>query len=218
MAKPHEPDRNCPLCLRLVQLRSQLRAEYPEWHNAPVPSFGPTTASRLIVGLAPGRKGANRTGRPFTGDHAGDTLYSGLIEHGLACGEYQRDPADSLALVGVRLVNAVRCLPPENKPETAEIHNCNGFLAAEIAMMPRLRVILCLGTVAHRAVLRALGTTIRPAPSFGHALTHMLCDKAGREITLIDSYHCSRYNTQTRRLTTQMFADVLARLRQAGTD
>jgi len=210
-AGPAAPGRDCPLCPRLADLRHDLRARYPHWHNAPVPSFGPLTARLLIVGLGPGLRGANRTGRPFTGDYAGDLLYATLSAQGLAQGSFRagRDDGawqdDGLRLADVRVTNAVRCLPPENKPVPAEIAECRPFLAAEIGAMPQLRVILALGRIAHDAVLAALALRRAPYP-FAHGALHPL--PGG--ITLTDSYHCSRYNTQTGRLTPAMFDRVVA--------
>ncbi|HEY9567491.1 MAG TPA: uracil-DNA glycosylase, partial [Thalassobaculum sp.] len=175
---------------------------------APVPGFGPADARLLIVGLAPGLRGANRTGRPFTGDYAGDLLYATLLRHGLARGNYDKRPDDGLALVDCRIVNAVRCVPPENKPVGAEVANCRPFLATAIAGMPRLRVILVLGAVAHTATIATLGLR-QAAFKFGHGAVHRLPD--GR--TLVGSYHCSRYNTNTGRLTAAMFDDVFRSIR-----
>jgi uracil-DNA glycosylase family 4 len=205
-----EPSRDCPRCPRLVGFRHDLRAEYPEWQNAPVPSFGDLDARVLIVGLAPGMRGANRTGRPFTGDYAGDLLYSTLLKFGLAQGQYRADPGDDLRLVDCRIANAVRCLPPENKPLPAEFANCRPFLQAELAMMPNVKVIVALGKGAHDQVLRAL--TIRPAGlyPFVHGKLHDLPTGLG----LADSYHCSRYNTNTGRLTTEMFHAVFEGVRR----
>jgi len=206
------PGRDCPLCPRLVTFRNDLRIAEPEWHNAPVPSFGSSDAALLIVGLAPGMHGANRTGRPFTGDYAGDLLYATLLKYGLATGEYKEDPNDGLTLIGCRITNAVRCLPPENKPIGPEVKNCGRFLADEIAAMPKLKAVLALGTVAHGAILVALGQK-RGALKFVHGAQHEL--PGG--IVLADSYHCSRYNTNTGRLTEAMFHAVFeglsARLR-----
>lgn len=205
-AAPPSPGRDCPLCPRLVAFRAAARAKEPDWHNAPVPSWGPLDAPLLIVGLAPGMRGANRTGRPFTGDYAGKLLYATLLEFGLAEGAYAETPDDGMRLTGCRIVNAVRCVPPENLPTPAEIHACNGFLAGEIGAMPRLRAVLALGGVAHNAVLRALG--LKPSAfRFAHAAEH--APRPG--LALVDSYHVSRYNTQTGRLTPAMFRDALAR-------
>jgi uracil-DNA glycosylase family 4 len=207
---PVAPGRDCPLCPRLVAFRAANRAAAPDWHNAPVPSFGPLDAPLLVVGLAPGRKGANRTGRPFTGDFAGDLLFASLLRFGFASGRYDKRPDDGLTLRQARLTNAVRCVPPENKPTPEETACCAGrFLAAEIAAMPRLRLILALGAIAHGAVLRVLGA--RPAGfPFAHGAQHAL--PGGR--TLVDSYHCSRQNTNTGRLTPAMFDAVIAELRR----
>jgi uracil-DNA glycosylase len=205
------PDRDCPLCPRLVALRQQLRAQHPDWHNAPVPSFGAAEGRVLVVGLAPGLKGANRTGRPFTGDYAGDLLFATLRKYGLASGDYRapREHAawtgDTLALVDARLSNAVRCLPPDNKPLPLEIKTCRRFLEAEIAALPNLRAIVALGRVAHDAVLATLKQKAS-AFVFAHGSLHALPD--GK--LLADSYHCSRYNTNTGRLTTAMFEAVFA--------
>ena len=206
----NEPALDCPLCPRLVSFRRELQAQYPDWSNAPVRSFGSLDARLLIVGLAPGMRGANRTGRPFTGDYAGDLLYSTLLEFGFAQGTYRADPNDGLHLVDCRIANAVRCLPPENKPVPAEFTNCRPFLQAELAVMPRLETIVALGKGAHDQVLRAL--TVRPAGAypFIHGRLHRL--PIG--LTLADSYHCSRYNTNTGVLTEAMFCDVFGAIRR----
>ena len=180
----------------------------PDWHNAPVPSFGPLDARLLIVGLAPGLRGANRTGRPFTGDWAGDLLYGTLGAFGFAEGLYDKRPDDGLALVDCRITNAVRCVPPENKPTTAENKACLPFLTAEIAAMPRLQMILSLGGLSHGMVLSALGLK-KSAFAFRHGAQHPVADG----LVLADSYHCSRYNTNTGRLTTEMFHQVFAAIR-----
>jgi uracil-DNA glycosylase family 4 len=202
------PGHDCPLCPRLVAFRQKQRVAYPLWFNAPVPSFGDVSGRLLIVGLAPGLRGANRTGRPFTGDYAGVLLYATLMKFGFARGRYEERPDDGLALVDCRIANAVRCVPPENKPEPVEIRTCHGFLKAEIARMTNLRAILALGTVAHGAVLRAFGQRLAALP-FRHGAMHMLSGAV-----LADSYHCSRYNTNTGRLTTAMFEAVIGDLRQ----
>ncbi|MEO1191576.1 MAG: uracil-DNA glycosylase [Pseudomonadota bacterium] len=202
-----EPAADCGLCPRLAGWRPQNRVTLPEGHNAPVPAFGPLSARLLIVGLAPGLRGANATGRPFTGDAAGDLLYPSLLTAGFASGSYGRRPDDGLQLIDTRITNAVRCVPPENKPTTAEIATCSGFLTQEIAAMPRLRAVLALGGIAHKAVLRALGLKQSHCP-FLHGETHTL--PSG--LALTDSYHCSRYNLNTGRLTAEMFAEVLAGL------
>jgi uracil-DNA glycosylase family 4 len=195
-----QPDSDCDLCPRLADFRKDNRKAFPHWHNRPVSAFGDLAAALLIVGLAPGLKGANRTGRPFTGDFAGDLLYATLIEQGLAKGSYRASPDDGLQLVGCRISNAVKCVPPQNKPTPKEIANCNGFLRAEIVAMPNLRAILALGRIAHDAALSALGRKKSHA-QFAHGLAHDL----GGELRLFDSYHCSRYNTNTNRLTPAMF-------------
>lgn len=204
---PVAPGADCPLCPRLGELRASCRASHPDWHNAPVPSFGPLEAPLLIVGLAPGVRGANRTGRPFTGDYAGDLLYTTLLRFGFATGQYGADPADGMRMRGARIVNAVRCVPPLNRPLPVEIRICNQFLRAELAAMPRLRAILALGRVAHEAVLRAHDLPLSRLP-FGHGAVHVL--PGG--LHLADSYHVSRYNTNTRRLTEAMFVSVVAGL------
>lgn len=195
----------CTRCPRLVELRQRVRRDFPDYHAAPVPSFGPDDAGLLVVGLAPGMHGANATGRPFTGDYAGELLYATLHRFGFASAPVSRHADDGLRLHDCRITNAVRCLPPANKPTGAEVNECNGFLREELAAP---RVILALGGVAHRATVKALGLRQRDWP-FGHAAEHPLA--AGR--TLLDSYHCSRYNTQTRRLTPAMFERVFERAR-----
>ena len=204
-----EPPLDCPRCPRLVAFRDELRGKYPDWNNAPVRSFGGLDAGMLIVGLAPGMKGANRTGRPFTGDYAGDLLYATLLKFGFARGTYRADPNDGLELVNARIANAVRCLPPENKPTPAEFTQCRPFLQAELAVMPEVKVLLALGKGAHDQILRAL--TVRPAGAypFVHGRLHDL----PTGLKLADSYHCSRYNTNTGRLTTAMFEDVFKTVR-----
>jgi uracil-DNA glycosylase len=204
---PEEPGRDCALCPRLQKFRAAQRAEHGDWHNAPVPSFGALDARLLIVGLAPGLKGANRTGRPFTGDYAGDLLYATLLKFGHARGRYDARADDGLTLADCRISNAVRCVPPENKPEPAEIASCRKFLAAEIAAMGNLAAVLALGAIAHGSVLTALGER-RAAHPFAHGALHRL----QRGLVLADSYHCSRYNTNTRRLTAKMFEDVFVAL------
>jgi uracil-DNA glycosylase len=201
------PDPDCPLCPRLADFRNAARAREPLWFNSPVPSFGDPGARLLIVGLAPGMQGANRTGRPFTGDYAGDLLYATLLEYGFAKGVYQARPDDGLTLVDCRISNAVRCLPPQNKPLPAEINTCRQFLIATIAAMPRLRAIVALGRIAHDSMLKVLGLRAAAAP-FAHGAIH----QAGA-VKLYDSYHCSRYNTNTRVLTPEMFRSVFARVK-----
>lgn len=202
---PAQPDRDCPLCPRLAAMRAANRAAWPDWHNAPVESWGPVGAPILVLGMAPGLRGANRTGRPFTGDHAGRLLYQTLLAQGLARGDYAESPDDGMALTGCRMTNAVRCVPPANLPQPAEIRACNPYLQAEIAAMPALRLVLALGTLAHDALLRGLGLRLATA-KFAHGAVHAL--PGG--LLLADSYHVSRYNTSTRRLTTAMFEAVVA--------
>jgi uracil-DNA glycosylase len=204
---PSDPDRNCPLCQRLASFRDSLRVREPTWFNSPVPSFGDANAALLIVGLAPGVQGANRTGRPFTGDFAGDLLYATLLEYGFAKGVYQARPDDGLRLVDCRISNAVRCVPPQNKPLPVEINTCRQFLSAAIAAMPRLRAIVALGRVAHDSMLKVLALRAAAAP-FAHGAIH-----AAGALKLYDSYHCSRYNTNTRVLTPEMFRSVFAKVR-----
>ncbi len=198
------PGRDCPLCPRLVGYRASNRGANPAWFNAPVPSFGAADARLLIVGLAPGVRGANRTGRPFTGDFAGTLLYQTLLRFGLAQGDYRADPADGLTLVNCRVTNAVRCVPPANLPKPQEIVTCNRFLAAEMAAMPSLVCVLALGGVAHAAVLRASGLRASHV-RFQHGAMHQLPS----DLYLADSYHVSRLNTNTGRLTTAMFEAVV---------
>ena len=198
------PDRNCPLCPRLADFRNAARAEHADWFNSPVPSFGDPDGRLLIVGLAPGLQGANRTGRPFTGDYAGDLLYATLIEYGFAEGHYQARPDDGLRLVDCLISNAVRCVPPQNKPLPAEISNCRPFLVATLSAMPHLRALVALGRVAHDTALKALKLRSATAP-FAHGATHQI----GR-LKFYDSYHCSRYNTNTGVLTRDMFRAVFA--------
>lgn len=209
------PGRDCPRCPRLKTLREELRGRFPDWHNAPVPSFGSVEGRLLVVGLAPGLKGANRSGRPFTGDFAGDLLFATLAKFGLATGAYRapRDDqpwgGDTLSLVDARLTNAVRCLPPGNKPLPVEIKSCREFLAGEIRAMARLRAIVALGRVAHDAVIAAAGQRAAAFP-FAHGAIHAL----PTGLLLADSYHCSRYNTNTGRLTPAMFESVFAAVAQ----
>jgi uracil-DNA glycosylase len=205
---PAEPERDCPLCPRLAAFRATARERLPDGHNAPVPSFGDKEARLLIVGLAPGLNGANRTGRPFTGDYAGRLLYRTMIKFDFARGDYGERADDGLALVDARITNAVRCVPPENRPTPGEIATCRGFLAAEIAAMPRLAALLCLGNISHGAVLACFGLRASQY-SFGHGAEHAL----PHGMALFDSYHCSRLNTNTGRLTTAMFEAVFARIR-----
>jgi len=201
------PDRDCPLCPRLVAFREANRAREPLWHNAPVAPFGDITARLLIVGLAPGMQGANRTGRPFTGDYAGDLLYATLLEYGFARGNYQARPDDGLKLVDCRIANAVHCVPPQNKPLPVEINTCRQFLVANLETMPKLRAIIALGRISHDSVLKPLKLKASQAP-FGHGAVH----QAGA-FKLYDSYHCSRYNTNTGVLTADMFRRVFAKVK-----
>jgi uracil-DNA glycosylase len=197
-----EPAHTCPLCARLVAYRAENARLEPGWFNGPAPSFGDPQAWLLVVGLAPGRTGANRTGRPFTGDYAGDLLYATLGKAGLTRGTYRADPSDGLILDGAMITNAVRCAPPANKPETAEIAACNPFLTARIAVLPQLTTLVCLGKIAHDAAIRALGG-VPGRYRFAHGAKHRI-----GPYRLFDSYHCSRYNTNTGRLTARMFEDV----------
>ena len=200
-----EPPRDCPLCPRLVGYRRENQALDPSWWNGPAPSFGDPQARLLVLGLAPGRKGANRTGRPFTGDFAGVLLYETLIKLGFARGRYEARPDDGLQLVDCMITNAVRCAPPGNKPETSEEANCRPFLTARLQSLPRLKVIVTLGDVSRRNVLRALGMKASAgAPGHGSEF-----DAAGYKV--INSYHCSRLNTNTGRLTPAMFEAVFQR-------
>ena len=203
------PTADCRLCPRLAAFRDEARAAEPGWFNAPVPTFGAREATLLVVGLAPGLRGANRTGRPFTGDYAGDLLYATLLKSGFAQGVYGRRPDDGLLLVDCAITNAVRCVPPQNKPLPAEITTCRQFLSALIEGMPRLRAIVALGRVAHESVLRAFGTRLAAAP-FGHGKHHVLARADGSAVALFDSFHCSRYNTNTGLLTQAMFEQVFA--------
>lgn len=204
---PPEPPSDCQLCPRLAAYRAANRAGHPDWFNGPVPSFGPLDSRLLVVGMAPGVRGANRTGRPFTGDHAGLLLYQTLLRYGFAHGEYRADPADGLTLQDCRIINAVRCVPPANLPVPAEVKACNQFLSAELASLPGVRAILVLGVLAHDALLRAVGLK-RSAWKFAHGAIHAL--PSG--VLLADSYHVSRYNTNTGRLTEAMFEAVVAEI------
>ena len=212
-AKLQEPGRNCPRCPRLAAFREKNRKAHPDWYNAPVPSFAPEKSSGpvklLIVGLAPGLKGANRTGRPFTGDYAGETLYPALLKHKFAMGKYAARPDDGFRLLGCRITNAVRCVPPANKPTPAEAAACCGFLEAEIKSLPDLEIILALGRIAHEQTLVALGLR-KSAARFRHGA---LSELGNRLPVLADSYHCSRYNLNTGRLTNKMFDAVMAKIR-----
>ena len=201
---PPEPAKDCPLCPRLVAFRTENKRAHPDWFNGAVPSFGPSAARLLIVGLAPGLKGANRTGRPFLGDHAGELLYRTLLKLGLARGRHDLAAPDALELVDCMISNAVRCVPPQNKPKPDEIARCRQFLVGRIAALPNLVTLLALGRIAHDAILDALSLKKRDFP-FAHGARHVL--PGG--LTLFDSYHCSRQNTNTGRLTTAMFETVV---------
>lgn len=209
-----DPAPDCRRCPRLVEFRERNRAVFPAYFNGAVPGFGADRPWLLIVGLAPGLHGANRTGRPFTGDYAGDLLYETLDRYGLSRGSYAKEPDDGLELVGCRISNAVHCVPPQNKPTPEEAATCRPYLQTEIATNPDLKVLIALGAIAHDAVLRILGAK-KSAYPFAHGAVHRLPDG----LTLVDSYHCSRYNTNTRRLTPDMFHSVFAtalRLRDQG--
>jgi uracil-DNA glycosylase family 4 len=203
-----EPQRACAICPRLCDYRAANASAHPDYYNGPAPSFGPSTARLLVVGLAPGLHGANRTGRPFTGDYAGDLLYATLYKFGFARGTYGARTDDGLVLIDAMISNAVRCAPPQNKPTPAEIRACRPFLTARIEALPQLNAIVALGRIAHDSTLAALGVQAKKAP-FSHGAVH---DIEGR-FCLFDSYHCSRYNTNTGRLTRAMFEDVFAAVR-----
>jgi uracil-DNA glycosylase family 4 len=201
-----EPPHDCPRCPRLVAFREAQKVEHPDWWNAPVPAFGDPDAWLAIVGLAPGKHGANRTGRPFTGDYAGDLLFETLLKFGLARGIYRADPDDGLMLNGVVICNSVKCLPPENKPLPQEIANCRPFLAAQIDALAKAQIYIALGQIAHQSAVRTLGGKLS-AYKFGHLAEHRFVSGE----VLIDSYHCSRYNQNTGRLTREMFEAVFER-------
>jgi uracil-DNA glycosylase family 4 len=206
---PAAPAHDCPLCPRLVAYRDANRAANPGWFNGPVPSFGPLDAPFLVVGMAPGVRGANRTGRPFTGDHAGLLLYSTLLKFGFATGVYAERPDDGMALERCRVVNAVRCVPPQNLPKPDEIRRCNPYLVSELAAMPFLRVVMALGVLSHNATVRAMGQVPSRIPFKHGSLTTM-----ANGLILIDCYHVSRYNTNTGVLTAAMFEEVIAAVRR----
>jgi uracil-DNA glycosylase family 4 len=201
-----EPPRDCPRCPRLVAFRNALRLEHPDWWNAPVPALGDPNAWLAIIGLAPGKHGANRTGRPFTGDGAGPLLFDTLARFGLAEGSYEARPDDDFRLTGAIIINSVKCLPPENKPTPEEVRTCRPFAEAQVATLANARVFVALGQIAHQSAVKILGGRLPKAP-FGHLAEHRMPD--GR--VLIDSYHCSRYNQNTGRLTPAMFEAVFAR-------
>ncbi|MCG7897334.1 MAG: uracil-DNA glycosylase [Candidatus Thiodiazotropha lotti] len=196
----------CRRCSRLAEFLDQVAEEYPDYHAAPVAPFGDAQAKLLIVGLAPGMHGANATGRPFTGDHAGVLLYQTLYDYGFSNQPESTSRRDGLELYNCRITNAVKCLPPQNKPLGAEVNQCNDFLAQELSAMPAESVVIALGSIAHKAVIKALQLRQKDYP-FAHAMEHQLSD----QLNLIDSYHCSRYNTQTRRLTAEMFQQIFQR-------
>ena len=212
-SKPVSPKKDCERCPRLVEYREANEAKFPDFFNGAVPSFGELDAHMLVVGLAPGVKGANATGRPFTGDFAGDVLYGALLEAGLAEGVYDKRPDDGLTLKGVRITNAVRCVPPENKPTPVEVKECNGYLQAEISAMPNLTTILTLGGLAHDAFLRSFGFKKKDYP-FGHGASYDIT-LLGKRVKLVSSYHTSRYNVQTRRLTYEAFSALVRETKTA---
>ena len=201
-----EPPRDCPLCPRLVAFREECRVEHPDWWNGPVSAFGDPAARIVLVGLAPGKHGANRTGRPFTGDYAGDLLFATLEKFGLSRGKYQARIDDGLELVDCAILNSVKCLPPQNRPLPEEVRTCRKFLQAGVDAMPKARIFIALGQIAHQSAVKVLGGRL-PKARFGHLAEHRV--PSGRII--IDSYHCSRYNTNTGRLTAEMFGAVFAR-------
>ena len=205
-------DADCRACQRLATFLDKVKVANPVYFCKPVPPFGDDQAWLLIVGLAPGMHGANASGRPFTGDYAGILLYQTLFDFGWATHPQSLSAADDLKLVGARLTNAVKCLPPDNKPTPAEAKKCNGFLANELRALPAGGAVLALGRIAHDAVLRALGERAA-AHAFGHAAAHQV-GPPGKALMLFDSYHCSRYNTNTRRLTPEMFRDVFEKIRK----
>lgn len=204
-----EPEHNCQTCPRLAAFRAENQEKFPDKFNAPVPSFGSLAAELLIVGLAPGLRGANFTGRPFTGDFAGDLLYSTIDKYGFSKGTFDARADDGLELVNCRITNAVRCLPPENKPTGAEINNCRPFLINQFDTMPNLKIILALGLVAHNTVLKTCGEKLS-----AHKFVHNAEHKLANGLTLIDSYHCSKYNTSTKRLTEKMFHQVFETIKE----
>lgn len=204
---PQEPSKSCDLCPRLYDFRQNNQANHKDWFNAPVPSFGTDNPELLIVGLAPGLKGANRTGRPFTGDFAGHLLYQTLLKYGFAEGVFEERIDDSLKLVNCKITNAVRCVPPENKPTPTEIKTCQQFLKNTLLAQKKLKVVIALGKIAHDSFIDALGLKKSLYP-FGHVSVHHLKSTILNDITLIGSYHCSKYNTSTKRLTEEMFCKV----------
>lgn len=213
---PPEAPPGCPLCPRLVTYRQENAAAHPDWFNRAVPSWGddPSNVRLLIIGLAPGVQGANRTGRPFTGDWAGDLLYATLLKHDLATGIYDRRADDSLRLRGAMITNAVRCVPPQNKPTAPEVNTCRTFLQARIAALPNLRALLCLGKISHDSTVRGLEGRVAAAP-FGHETSYDMTGPNG-PLTLVSSYHCSRYNTNTGVLTEAMFESAVGAAKAAA--
>ncbi len=206
---PPEPEAGCTLCPRLVEFRRDNEAKFPHFFNGAVPSFGDENARILVIGLAPGLKGANQTGRPFTGDYAGDLLYKCLLTMGWAEGSYDKRPDDGFTLSDVMITNAVRCVPPQNKPIGAEVNNCRPFLISRMAALPNLKVLFALGKIAHDTTLRTFGFKLSAYP-FAHEAVHELPNG----LTLVDSYHCSRYNVNTNRLTEEMFMNALNRIKE----
>ena len=200
---------SCQKCSRLTKYLGRSKQENPNWFNAPVPSFGSINAQILILGLAPGLRGANRTGRPFTGDFAGEVLYHTLLSHGLASGFYEKNGNDTLNLKNVRIANAVRCVPPKNKPISSEIHNCRTFLSTEVNRMLNLKVILCLGRVAHDTLIKHFDLAAKNY-NFAHGKQHSITTN----LKLLNSYHCSRYNINTKRLTRNMFDNIFIKLKE----
>lgn len=198
------PNKNCSHCVRLNKFRSKYKILHPSWHNSPVASFGNINSKLLIVGLAPGLKGANKTGRPFTGDHAGITLYPTLLKNNLATGSYKEDSNDNIALQNTRITNSVRCVPPNNKPNNLELENCRKYLKSEINNMENLQIILALGLIAHTEILKIFELKLA-LNKFTHGKIHTI----NKNIIMYDSYHCSRYNINTRRLTIEMFNEVI---------
>ncbi|GER06571.1 uracil-DNA glycosylase [Iodidimonas muriae] len=206
---PANPPADCALCPRLVQYREDNRRKFPDFFNGAVPSFGDPDAEILIVGLAPGVRGANRTARPFTGDYAGNLLYPTLVKFGFATGTFKADPEDGLRLNRAMVTNAVRCVPPENKPTGAEVRTCRPYLLSAMDALPNLKVLFILGRIAHDTVLTSLGQ-VRSKHPFGHGAVHRIGD-----LVLVDSYHCSRYNVNTGRLTTEMFEQAFEKAVEA---
>ena len=215
MPNYQDPARDCDLCPRLKSFRVENKEKFPDKWNAPVPAFGPMSAELLVVGLAPGLKGANFSSRPFTGDYAGDLLYPTLIKHGFASGEYGANIDDGVEMTNARITNAVRCVPPQNKPTTDEVNQCLPFLVDEIAAMPNLKVLLALGGISHKTCLKTLGYKQSEFKFIHDATYDVKCPTTNRDFKLVNSYHCSRYNTNTGRLTPAMFDDVFETIKKA---